>query len=270
MTTRTVEHPRVVSKEEWIAARKELLKEERTFTHQRDVLSARRREMPWEKVEKEYIFDTPAGKKSLGELFAGRSQLIVYHFMFGPDWTEGCPSCSFIADTFDGVTIHLAHRDTTLTAISRASMEQIEAFKKRMGWRFPWASSNGNEFNFDFGVSFRKEDRKDGKVRYNYEETDFPSDEAPGASVFYKDASGAIYHTYSTFARGLDILLTAYNYLDMVPKGRDEDPAIQYKMSWVRHHDKYGDGYKIDPKGEYVAPIAAAATAKGGCCEHHS
>ena len=267
MTKANVDHPKVVSQIEWIAARKELLAKEKEFTRQRDALSALRRELPWTKVEKEYLFDTPAGKKSLGELFGGRSQLIVYHFMFAPDWIEGCPSCSYLSDNFDGITVHLGHRGTTLTAVSRAPLPQIEAFRKRMVWRFPWASSYGSDFNYDYFVSFAKEQRQSGKVYYNYVLTEFPPDEAPGLSVFYKDQSGTIFHTYSTYARGLDILLGAYNFLDLTPKGRNED-TLAFSMAWVRHHDRYADGYSVDPKAHYVAPAASAA-AKSSCCSEH-
>jgi predicted dithiol-disulfide oxidoreductase (DUF899 family) len=249
---------KVVSQDEWLAARKELLAREKEFTRQRDALSAERRKLPWVKVEKDYTFDTPSGKKILAELFGHNSQLIVYHFMFGPGWEEGCPSCSLLGDHFDGSLVHLAHRDVTLTAVSRAPLAQIEAFKKRMGWRFPWASSNRSDFNFDYHVSFPKNERKDAKVYYNYTETDFPSEEAPGGSVFYKDKAGTVFHTYSTFGRGLDILIGAYNFLDMTPKGRDED-GLKHTMAWVRHHDKYIDGEFIDPAKLYSQPKSIAA-----------
>lgn len=245
MTINDVERPKVVSEAEWLAARKDLLAKEKEFTRQRDALSAERRKMPWVKVEKEYVFNTPRGKKSLPELFDGKSQLIVYHFMFGPGWEAGCPSCSFLGDHFDGSIVHLAQRDVTLLAVSRAPLPQIEAFRKRMGWRFLWVSSNGSEFNYDYHVSFSKNDTAAAKVYYNYGETEFPSEEAPGASVFYKDKTGAIFHTYSAYARGLDILLGAYNFLDLTPKGRDED-GLKFTMAWVRHHDKYADNGLVD------------------------
>ena len=230
---------KVVSRDEWIAARKAHLANEKAFTKARDRLSAERRELPWVKVEKNYLFDTPEGKKSLADLFDGRSQLIVYHFMLGPDWGEGCPSCSYLADHFDGAALHLAHRDVSLLAVSRAPLPEIAAYKKRMGWRFPWVSSYGNDFNYDFHVSFRRE-HKEGEVYYNYEMGDFESDEMPGVSVFIKDASGAIFHTYSAYARGLDILVGTYNFLDLVPKGRDE-AELPWSMAWVRRHDDYDD-----------------------------
>ena len=226
---------KVVSRDEWIAARKAHLAKEKALTEARDQLSAERRALPWVKVEKNYVFDTPSGKKTLGDLFGARSQLIVYHFMLGPDWGEGCPSCSYLADHFDGAALHLVHRDVTLTVVSRAPLPEIEVYKKRMGWRFPWVSSNGSAFNFDFHVSFKPEET-DGEVYYNFEMGDFESDEMPGVSVFIKDASGAIFHSYSAYARGLDILVAAYNFLDLVPKGRDE-AELPWSMAWVRRHD---------------------------------
>jgi len=230
---------KIVSQDEWIAARKAHLAKEKAFTRARDQLSAERRALPWVKVEKNYVFDTPEGKTTLGGLFAGRSQLIVYHFMLGPDWGEGCQSCSYLADHFDGMIPHLAYRDVTFCVISRAPLSEIEAYKTRMGWHFVWASSNGNNFNYDFNVSFRPEEA-DSEVYYNYEKRDFESDEMPGASVFAKDASGAIFHTYSAYARGLDILIGTYNFLDLVPKGRDE-AELPWSMAWVRRHDDYDD-----------------------------
>ena len=230
----------VVSQEEWLAARKQLLSQEKEFTRLRDQLSAERRELPWVKVDKEYVFDGPDGKETLADLFDGRSQLIVYHFMFGPGWEQGCPSCSFVSDHIDGANWHLPQRDVTLLAVSRAPLAEIEAFKQRMGWRFKWVSSYENDFNHDFHVSFTPDEMARGEVYYNYTMTEFPSEEAPGLSAFYKDPSGAIFHTYSTYARGLDMLVGAYNYLDLAPKGRDE-ADLPWTMAWVRHHDRYGD-----------------------------
>jgi predicted dithiol-disulfide oxidoreductase (DUF899 family) len=228
---------RIVSADEWKKERKAFLAKEKEFTRARDRLSAERRALPWVKVDKAYVFDTPQGKKTLAELFDGRSQLIVYHFMLGPGWEEGCQSCSYLADHFDGALIHLAQRDVTFVAISRAPLAEIEAFKRRMGWRFPWVSSFGSDFNFDYHVSFADDEvGKEGE--YNYQQQEIDSDELPGASVFYKDESGAIFHTYSAYARGLDILVGTYNFLDLTPKGRDED-ELPWTMSWVRHHDKY-------------------------------
>jgi len=232
-----MEPHKIVSRQEWTEARKAFLDKEKEFTRARDRLSAERRALPWVKVDKAYVFDTPEGKKTLAELFDGRSQLIVYHFMLGPDWKEGCPSCSFLADHFDGANIHLAQRDVTFVAISRAPLAEIEAFRRRMGWHFPWVSSFTNDFNFDFHVSF-KEDEVGKKAEYNYERQEIDSDEMPGASVFYKDETGGVFHTYSAFARGLDILVGAYNFLDLTPKGRDE-AELPWTMAWVRHHDRY-------------------------------
>jgi predicted dithiol-disulfide oxidoreductase (DUF899 family) len=236
--------PNVVAPNKWLAARKQLLAKEKEFTRLRDELSRLRREMPWEKVEKQYLFDGPEGKETLASLFGGRSQLIVYHFMFGPGWKEGCPSCSFVSDGIDGTVPHLAARDTTMLAISRATLPEIEAFKKRMGWKFKWVSSFGSDFNFDYHVSFSKAEKEKGKVYYNYAEGGFPSEEGPGTSVFYKDAAGDIFHTYSSYARGLDMLVGTYNYLDLTPKGRDEG-ALPRTMAWVRHHDRYTDGKAV-------------------------
>jgi len=237
MATNAIASPKIASRAEWLAARKKLLAKEKEYTHMRDALAAERRALPWVRVDQNYVFDTPQGKKTLAELFDGRSQLAVYHFMFGPDWKEGCPSCSMAADGFDGVRAHLMQRDVTFTAISRASLDQIETFQKRMGWRFPWASSGNNTFNHDFQVSFTKEELASGKV-YNYETMSFPAGEAPGFSTFAKDASGRVYHTYSTFGRGLDELLGVYYFLDRTAKGRNED-ALPHPMAWVRHHDRY-------------------------------
>jgi predicted dithiol-disulfide oxidoreductase (DUF899 family) len=250
------EHPKVVSQAEWLAARKEFLKKEKELTRLRDAVSQQRRELPWVKVQKAYVFDAPNGKKTLAELFEGRSQLIVYHFMFGPEWKEGCPSCSFNMDHTDGALVHLGRRDVTFQAVSRAPLPKIEGFKKRMGWRFNWVSSFGNDFNRDFHVSFTQEEMANGKVDYNYGMVEFPSDEAPGFSVFYKDENDNVFHTYSAYARGTEVALGTYNYLDLVPRGRDED-ALPHTMSWVRHHDRYGDGRPAD-SDSVVEPDADA------------
>jgi predicted dithiol-disulfide oxidoreductase (DUF899 family) len=228
---------RIVSADDWTKARKALLAKEKELTHARDRLSAERRALPCVKVDKDYVFDTRDGKKTLSQLFAGRSQLLVYHFMLGPGWKEGCPSCSFLADHFDGANIHLSQRDVTFVAVSRAPLAEIEAFKTRMGWLFPWVSSFGSDFNFDYHVSL-KDDEVGKHVEYNYERQEIDSDEMPGVSVFFKDESGTAFHTYSAYARGLDILLGTYNFLDLTPKGRDED-ELAWSMAWVRHHDKY-------------------------------
>ena len=234
-----MEH-RVVSQEEWLAARKQLLRKEKDLTRLRDQLSAERRELPWVRVDKEYVFEGPGGRQTLGDLFEGRSQLLVYHFMFGPDWEQGCPSCSLLSDHIDGANWHLPQRDVTLVAVSRAPLAQIEAFKKRMGWRFKWVSSYDNDFNRDYHVSFTPEEMAQGEVYYNYAMGEFPSEEAPGLSAFYKDENGQVFHTYSAYARGLDLLIGAYNYLDLAPKGRDE-ATLPWTMAWVRHHDRYDD-----------------------------
>jgi len=231
---------KIVSATEWVAARKRLLAKEKEFTRLRDDLSRERRELPWVRVDKPYAFDGPDGRETLPELFAGRSQLVVYHFMFGPDWKVGCKSCSFWADNFNGIVAHLNQRDVTLVAISRAPLKKLRAFAKRLGWSFKWLSSLKSDFNFDFGVSFTPEQQEQGRVFYNYEMTSFPwGTEAPGISVFYKDAKGTIFHTYSCYSRGLDMLNTAYHYLDLVPKGRDE-AGLPATMAWVRLRDEYG------------------------------
>jgi predicted dithiol-disulfide oxidoreductase (DUF899 family) len=259
---------KIVLQEEWLAARKELLAAEKEFTRQRDAISAKRRELPWVKVAKNYVFDGPNGKTSLSDLFRGKSQLIIYHFMFGPGWEQGCPSCSYLGDHFGGALVHLNARDVAFSAISRAPMPQIAAFKKRMGWNFPWVSSHQNDFNYDYHVSFSKDEMAAGKVNYNYTMQQFPSDEAPGLSVFYKNAAGEIFHTYSAYGRGLDILLGAYNFLDMTPKGRDED-GLAHTMAWVRHHDRYEEDYQVDASAPYQPPKIIAEQSKSAadsCC----
>ncbi len=231
---------KVVSREDWIAERKRHLKKEKEFTRLRDQLSNERRGLPWVKVEKEYIFDGPNGKETLADLFEGKSQLIVYHFMFGPDWDEGCPSCSFWADNYNGIVIHLNHRDISLVTVSRAPLDKLEAYKKRMGWSFKWVSSFGNDFNWDYNVSFTPEEMEKEQMYYNYKMMSFPSDEGPGVSVFYKNDKGEIFHTYSCYQRGLDMLNGAYHFMDLAPKGRDED-GLPYTMAWLERHDQYKD-----------------------------
>ena len=229
-------HHSVVSKQEWLVARKRLLAKEKEFTHLRDELSRERRELPWERVEKAYAFDGAHGRQSLADLFDGRQQLVIYHFMFGPDWEAGCKSCSFWADNFNGITEHLRARDVSFAAVSRAPLEKLRAFAKRMGWSFNWVSSLGTDFNYDYQVSFSEQQVKD-EVEYNYGRRKFPSTEAPGISVFFREGD-AVYHTYSTFGRGLDMMNAAYHFLDLVPKGRDE-AGLSYPQAWVRHHDQY-------------------------------
>jgi len=243
-----MEAHKVVSHDEWITARKAFLAEEKAFTRARDTISRKRRELPWEKVNKAYVFDGPNGKESLTDLFGGKTQLIVYHFMLGPGWEEGCPSCSLLADHFDGSVVHLAQRDVAFVVVSRAPLPEIEKFKHRMGWNFKWVSSFGNDFNFDYQVSATPDEKAKGLAHYNYEDTEFPSDERPGTSVFFKNPAGEIFHTYSSYGRGLDILIGAYNFLDIAPKGRDE-AGLSYGMAWVRHHDKYETGAK--PREKY-------------------
>jgi len=252
-----MEPHKIVSRDEWLVARKAHLADEKAFTRARDVLSRKRRELPWVKVEKQYVFNSPGGKKTLADLFGKNSQLIIYHFMFGPDWEEGCPSCSLLADHFDGAVAHLAQRDVTFVVVSRAPLAQIEAFKRRMGWHFQWLSSFGSDFNYDYHVSFTPEEKANGTAMYNYQNQGFPSEEGPGASVFYKNAAGNIFHTYSCYGRGLDILIGAYNFLDLAPKGRDEDD-LAYSMAWVRHHDRY-DGAAVDPGASYQQPRSSAS-----------
>ncbi|CAN5881859.1 DUF899 domain-containing protein [soil metagenome] len=233
-----IQAPRVVSHEQWVTERVEFMAKEKEFTRLRDELSRLRRELPWEKVTKSYVFDGPRGKETLAELFAGRSQLVVYHFMFSPSWSEACKSCSFWADNFNGIDIHLAHRDITFLAISRAPLPKLEAYKNRMGWSFNWVSAGESDFNYDFQVSFDPEAAKKGKANYNYG-TGIPvQEDMPGISVFYKDRNGDIYHTYSTYSRGIDLMNGAYNYIDLTPKGRDEGDGI---MSWLRRRDQYED-----------------------------
>ena len=228
---------RVVSREEWLAARKAFLEQEKAFTRARDELSRARRELPWERVARSYLFDGPRGQETLGDLFAGRRQLLVYHFMFAPEWDEGCPHCSFWADSFDRVDVHLAHRDTSLVAVSRAPVEKLEAFRKRMGWSFRWLSSGRNEFNYDLGVSFRPEELRSGSAVYNYRRGDPGHTDREGLSAFTRDGRGEVFHTYSTYARGIDLVNCAYNLLDLTARGRDED-GREVTQAWVRHHDR--------------------------------
>lgn len=248
---------RVVSSEEWIAKRKELLTKEKELTRLRDQLTKERQQLPWVKIDKQYVFDGPAGKVTLADLFEGKSQLVVYHFMFQPDWMEGCKSCSLIADHFEPSIIHLKQRDTNMVAISRAAIDRIEAFRKRMGWTFKWVSSLNSDFNPDFNVSFPGDPKEQKAVYYNYETLrSFPSSEGPGMSAFFKDEEGNIFHTYSCFARGLEQFLGVYTLLDLVPKGRDE-AGLVYGMEWVRHHDRYGDDSFKDIYVELLSPSKA-------------
>lgn len=235
-----MQNQKIVSRQEWLDARRKFLQEEKDFTKLRDQLSQRRRELPWVRVDKEYVFDGPDGKQSLSELFEGKSQLIVYHFMYGPDWQEGCPSCSYLADNFNGIDIHLKHRDANLIAVSRAPLKVLQDYRKRMDWDFKWLSSLGSDFNYDYHVSFTAEEIEKGEMFYNFNLGQFPADEAPGISVFYQNEAGEIFHTYSCYARGLDLLIGAYNFIDLLPKGRDEDD-LDFTMAWLRRHDQYDD-----------------------------
>lgn len=249
-----VNHP-VVSNERWLAERRKLLAREKELLRLQDQLASERRALPWRRVEKDYTFDTLEGRRTLAELFDGRRQLLVQHFMFGPGWAQGCPSCSYMADHADGMNVHLAQRDITFIAVSRATLAEIEPFRQRMGWRFQWVSSHGTDFNPDFGVSFTQAQRERGPVAYNYGFTDFPSEEAPGLSVFVKDDAGAVFHTYSTYGRGVEVMMGAYRLMDLTPRGRAERD-VPNKMEWVRHHDRYD----ATPVAKKAAPVA------GACC----
>jgi predicted dithiol-disulfide oxidoreductase (DUF899 family) len=232
----------IVSREEWIDARKQLLAREKELTRLQDELNARRREMPWVRVDKDYVFDAPQGRRTLSELFDGRSQLVVYHFMLGPGKKAGCIGCSFFADHVDGPNLHLANHDVTFVAISRAPLSEIEAYRRRMGWRFNWVSSQNSDFNYDYHVSFRKEDLAKGRVYYNFEMIDSTMEDLHGISVFVKDENGAVYHTYSSYGRGDERGLGAYMFLDLTPKGRNETGPNYNLTDWVKRHDEYGDG----------------------------
>lgn len=229
---------RVVSREDWLAERTALLAHEKELTRLRDQIARERRALPWVRIDKNYVFVTPEGKRPLADLFDGRRQLLVQHFMLGPGWEQGCPSCSYMADHNDGMDVHLAHRDVTLVAVSRAPLAEIERFRQRMGWKFKWVSSHDSDFNFDFGVSFKPEEVAKGEINYNFARQSFARDELPGVSVFFKNDAGEVFHTYSTYGRGVEVMMGTYNMLDLVPKGRDENDT-GHKMGWVRHHDRY-------------------------------
>jgi predicted dithiol-disulfide oxidoreductase (DUF899 family) len=256
--TSAADHP-IVTREHWLAERKALLAKEKELTRLHDQLAAERRAMPWVRIDKDYAFDTPKGRRTLADLFEGRSQLIVQHFMLAPGWEQGCKSCSYMADHTDGATIHLAQRDVSFVAVSRAPLAEIERFRARMGWKFDWVSSHGSDFNFDFHVSFTEEEREKnrGEVYYNFGMTPFPQQEAPGISVFFKNEAGEIFHTYSRYGRGVEVMMGTYQFLDLTPKGRDERD-VPNKMEWVRHHDRY----------ESQSPAKAAAV--DSCCETHA
>lgn len=229
---------KIVSRDEWIKARSEHLKKEKDFTRLRDALSEERRNLPWVRLDQDYVFDAAEGRVLLQELFGKNSQLVIYHFMFDPSWEVGCKSCSFWADNFDGIIVHLKQRDVSVAVVSKAELPILQTFQKRMGWKFRWVSSFNSSFNRDFHVSFPQDERDAGQAYYNYQTGSFPSPEGPGISVFYKDDDGTIYHTYSCYARGLDMINIAYHILDLVPKGRDEK-TLPYSMAWVKLHDQY-------------------------------
>lgn len=246
-----MDHPRIVSRDEWLAERRQHLLNEKRLTRLYEQLAAERRRLPWVKVEKSYAFDGPDGPETLADLFDGRSQLIVNHFMLGPGWKQGCVGCSFGADHVAGALVHLEQKDVRYVAVSRAPLPEIEAFQKRMGWRFKWVSSHGSDFNYDFNVSFTKEQIAEGRGFYNFEETKPYSEELQGTSVFAQDESGAVFHTYSSFARGGENILGTYVLLDLTPKGRDENGPNKSLTDWVRHHDAYGGAGSVDPTGRY-------------------
>ncbi len=250
----------VVSRGDWLVARGALLEKEKAHTRMRDALSAERRALPWVGVEKEYAFETPDGRRTLADLFDGCSQLIVKHFMFAPGWGEGCVGCSFECDHVEGALVHLENHDVSYVAVSRAPLAEIEPFRRRMGWSFRWVSSFGNDFNYDFHVSFTPEEVAAGRGYYNYRVDDIPVEELSGFSVFHKDERGGIFHTYSAYARGAEEVLGTYMLLDLTPKGRNESPKGNL-TDWVRHHDRYDSGGHVAPSGRFVAPDAA-----GGCC----
>jgi predicted dithiol-disulfide oxidoreductase (DUF899 family) len=237
MKSQSFESPKVVPPEQWLAARRELLRQEKEYTRLGDRLAQTRRELPWVKIEKPYTFESPHGRATLAELFEGRNQLIVYHFMLAPGWDEGCRGCSFVSDHFDGALPHVNAHDISLVAVSRAPLAEIERFKQRMDWKFPWVSSHDTTFNHDFGVTFSPEEYADGNTNYNFGSSAARDEEMPGLSVFARNAAGDVFHTYSTYARGLDSLINTYNLIDLTPGGRDEDPEAP--MQWVRHHDRY-------------------------------
>jgi len=254
-------HNRIVTRDEWLAARKAHLAKEKELTHLRDQLSAERRELPWVRIEKNYVFDGPNGKETFAQLFDGRSQLIIQHFMFGPGWKEGCVGCSFSVDHIEGALVHLEHHDVSYVAASRAPLPEIEAFKKRMGWRLKWVSSYGSDFNYDFHVSFKPDEIEKGEGYYNYEMRKIGIEELSGRSVFYKDESGDIFHTYSSYGRGGDLMLGTYNILDLMPKGRNETGPNHNMTDWVRHHDRYDSGGgHVAATGRYVPPDGSAET----------
>jgi predicted dithiol-disulfide oxidoreductase (DUF899 family) len=253
--------PRIATRAEWLDARTRLLAREKELTHLRDRVAAERRALPWVRIEKPYAFEGPNGRVTLGDLFEGRSQLVLQHFMFGPGWREGCVGCSFAADHVDAARRHFEHNDLSFTAVSRAPYAELAPFQRRMGWRFAWVSSFGSDFNYDFAVSFTELDRARGKAVYNFELRDYQNDELPGTSVFARNAAGAIFHTYSAYGRGDEQLIGAYHYLDLAPKGRNENGPNFDMTDWVRHHDRYAAGGTVDATGRYRPAEDAACCA---------
>jgi predicted dithiol-disulfide oxidoreductase (DUF899 family) len=249
--------PRIATYDEWYAANKDQVAKEKELTRRRDALNTERRELPMVEVGKDYRFASADGEVGLADLFEDRPQLIVYHFMFDPEWSQGCKSCSFVADHYNPAVIHLAHRDVALATVSKAPIKKIVEFRKRMGWTFEWVSSFNNDFNRDFHVSYTQQELTSGLAVYNYDRKPYPITELPGMSVFFRDDEGNIFHTYSTYARGLDIFLTTYHLLDIVPKGRDEEDSPG--MSWLRHHDRYEDKNFVDPWNEKAAAAVGQA-----------
>ena len=249
ISTNAANHP-VASRDDWLAQRRALLAREKELTQLGDQIARERRALPWVRLDKTYTFDTPAGRRTLADLFEGRRQLMVQHFMLAPGWEQGCKSCSFMADHLIGAKVHLEHRDLSVLLVSRAPLAEIERFRQRMGWDFPWVSAHDSDFNLDFAVSFPPESRVDGEVFYNFHMTAFPQEEAPGISFFYKDDAGDVFHTYSTFGRGVEVMMGTYHLLDLAPRGRGEE-GDAYGMQWVRHHDRY----------DAAAPVAPAS-----CC----
>jgi predicted dithiol-disulfide oxidoreductase (DUF899 family) len=233
-----METPKIVSRDEWVEARMQHLKQEKELTRLRDKLSAQRRDLPWVRVDTDYVFDGPDGKIGLPQLFGDKSQLIVQHFMFGPDWDAGCKSCSFWADNFNGIVVHLQQRDIAFVVISQAPFSRIEEYRRRMRWGFNWVSSFGTDFNHDYNVSFTPEETAAGDVYYNYKPRKTSMTELPGISVFFKDAQGDVFHTYSCYERGLDMMNAAYHYIDLVPNGRNE-AGLSFPQAWVHRHDEY-------------------------------
>ena len=249
----------VTTREEWLEARLDLLAAEKDLTRRSDEVARLRQRLPWVRIDKPYVFDGPDGRVTLAQLFDGRHQLLVQHFMLAPGWEQGCPSCSYMADHTDGMTVHLAHRDVTFVAISRAPIAEIERFRQRMGWKFTWVSSYGNDFNYDFGVSFTPEKVAKGQINYNYGKWPLTGEEWPGVSAFYKEDTDDVFHTYSTYGRGVEVMMGTYRMLDLTPMGRAERGDTIYKMEWVRYHDGY------EPE-----PIAKPMPAEASCCSAHA